>query len=80
MIRVLIADDEELIRTAIVALLDLEDDIMVIAQADNGDDAITLAATHYPDIVLLDLEMPPTDGIYAAERILADTPPAPMPS
>ena len=74
MIRVLIADDEELIRTAIVALLDLEDDIMVIAQADNGDDAITLAATHYPDIVLLDLEMPPTDGIYAAERILADTP------
>ena len=70
MIRVLIADDEEMIRTAIVALLDLEDDITVIAQTDNGDDAITLAATHDPDIVLLDLEMPPTDGIHAAERIL----------
>ncbi len=72
MIRVLIADDEELIRTAMVALLDLEDDITVIAQADNGDDAIALTATHKPDIVLLDLEMPPTDGIYAAERILAN--------
>ncbi|MBF9337014.1 response regulator [Microbacterium lacticum] len=71
MIRVLIADDEELIRTAIVALLDLEDDITVIAQADNGDDAIALAAKQNPDVVLLDLEMPPTDGIYAAERILA---------
>ena len=74
MIRVLIADDEELIRTAIVALLDLEDDITVIAQANNGDEAITLARTRAPDIVLLDLEMPPTDGIYAAQRILADNP------
>jgi two-component system response regulator DesR len=74
MIRILIADDEELIRTAIVALLDLEDDLTVVAQADNGNDAVTLAAEHHPDIVLIDLEMPPTDGIYAAERILANTP------
>lgn len=62
MIRVLIADDEALIRTAIVALLDLEDDISVIAQADNGDDAIALATKHGPDIVLVDLEMPPRTG------------------
>ncbi|MER5336911.1 response regulator transcription factor [Micromonospora sp. NPDC002717] len=74
MIRVLIADDEELIRTAVVALLDLEDDITVIAQADNGDDAMALAAAHDPDVVLLDLEMPPTDGIYTAERILGAHP------
>ncbi|WP_167047645.1 response regulator transcription factor [Salinibacterium sp. ZJ454] len=72
MIRIIIADDEELIRTAIVALLDLEEDLTVVAQTDNGDDAYTLAAEHKPDIVLVDLEMPPTDGIYAAERILAN--------
>jgi len=70
MIRILIADDEELIRTAIVALLGLEVDLEVVAETDNGTDALELAKEHRPDIVVLDLEMPPTDGIYAAEAIL----------
>ncbi len=70
MIRLILADDEELIRGALVALLNLEPDIEVVASAGNGDDAVALAVEHQPDVCILDLEMPPTDGIYAAEQIL----------
>ena len=62
MIRILIADDENLLRGALAALLDLEDGLEVVAQADNGRDAIRLAAEVEPDVVLLDLEMPGADG------------------
>lgn len=70
MIRLILADDEELIRGALVALLGLEDDLEVVAHAGTGDEAVTLAQQHRPDVCVLDLEMPPTDGIYAAEQIL----------
>lgn len=70
MIRLVVADDEEMIRTALVSLLAMEDDLDLVAQADNGADAVALARTHRPDVVLLDLEMPPTDGIEAARQIL----------
>ncbi|GAA2151672.1 MULTISPECIES: response regulator transcription factor [Glycomyces] len=69
MIRLLVADDETLVREALAVLLGLEPDITVIAQADNGADAVTLAETRLPDIAVLDLEMPPQDGLWAAERI-----------
>jgi len=69
-IRLVVADDEQLIRGALVALLELEDDISVVGSADNGSDAVALAQQLQPDVCLLDLEMPPTDGIYAAEEIL----------
>ena len=62
MTSVLIADDENLLRLALASLLDLENDITVIAQAENGAEAIALAALHAPDVVLLDLEMPGPDG------------------
>jgi two-component system, NarL family, response regulator DesR len=68
-IRLLVADDETLVREALAVLLGLEPDITVIAQADNGADAVTLAETRLPDIAVLDLEMPPQDGLWAAERI-----------
>lgn len=71
MIRIVVADDEELIRTAIVSLLAMEDDLEVVAQSDNGADAVALVREHRPEIVLLDLEMPPTDGIETATEILA---------
>jgi two-component system response regulator DesR len=71
---VLIADDENLLRMALAALLDLEDDITVVAQADNGRDAIALCARHEPDVVLLDLEMPGLDGIDTASVILSARP------
>ena len=69
MIRLLVADDETLVREALAVLLGLEPDITVIAQADNGADAVTLAETRLPDFAVLDLEMPPEDGLWAAERI-----------
>jgi len=74
MITVLLADDENLLRGALAALLDLEDNITVIAQAANGADAVAKARIHRPDVVLLDLEMPGLDGIDAASAILEERP------
>lgn len=70
-IRLLIADDEHLIRGALEALLGLEPDIEVVASADNGVTAAELALETRPDICLLDLEMPQADGLEAAARILS---------
>ncbi|MFC3494630.1 response regulator transcription factor [Glycomyces rhizosphaerae] len=74
MIRLLVADDETLVREALAVLLGLEDDITVIAQADNGADAVALAESRLPDIAVLDLEMPPEDGLWAAVRIRESVP------
>jgi two-component system, NarL family, response regulator DesR len=74
MIRLLVADDETLVREALAVLLGLEADITVIAQADNGADAVTLAESRLPDIAVLDLEMPPQDGLWAAMRIRESNP------
>lgn len=71
MIRLLLADDEDLIREALATLLELEPDIVVTAQAGDGERAVALAAEHRPDLVVLDLEMPVFDGVEAARRILA---------
>jgi two-component system response regulator DesR len=73
MIRLLIADDEDLIRGALTALLELEDDLTVTAQAATSTDAVRLAREHRPDIAVLDLEMPPADGLRAAEEIRAES-------
>jgi DNA-binding NarL/FixJ family response regulator len=66
MIRVLIADDNPVIRRGIAALLDEETDVKVVAEASNGKEAIDLARQHRPDVVLLDVRMPVMDGIAAA--------------
>ncbi len=71
MIRVLLADDENLVREALATLLDLEPDLTVVAQAADGEHAVALAAQHEPDVVVLDLEMPRLDGVEAMRRILA---------
>ena len=73
-IRLLIADDEHLIRGALEALLGLEPDIEVVASVADGAAAIAEAAATRPDVCLLDLEMPEADGIEAASRILASVP------
>lgn len=70
MIRIVIADDEELIRGALVALLSLEADIEVVADVADGEAAVAAAVTHRPDVTLLDLEMPGLDGVDAARRLL----------
>ncbi|GLY99609.1 response regulator transcription factor [Actinoplanes sp. NBRC 103695] len=72
MIRVLLVDDQPLIRSGFRALLDSETDIEVVAEAGDGAEALVLARQHLPDVVLLDVRMPVLDGIEATRRIAAD--------
>jgi DNA-binding NarL/FixJ family response regulator len=72
MIRVLLADDQALIRSGIRALLDAEDDIEVVAEAADGKQAVALATRHRPDIALVDIQMPAVDGIEATRQIVTD--------
>lgn len=73
-LRLLLADDHILVRAGLRALLDGIEGITVVAEADNGEQAVALAAQHRPDIVLLDITMPGMNGLQAAERILRDLP------
>jgi two-component system, NarL family, response regulator DesR len=70
-IRLLLADDQELIRSALAALLNLEPDFEVVASVGRGDDVVPAAIAHRPDVALLDIEMPGIDGLAAA-AVLAD--------
>jgi two-component system, NarL family, response regulator DesR len=74
MIRILLADDEELIRTAIAALLDLEADLEVVAQAGDGRAAVDAAVAHRPDVAVVDLEMPKLDGLAVAAELAGAVP------
>ncbi|GAB3624467.1 response regulator transcription factor [Mariniluteicoccus endophyticus] len=69
MIRVLLADDENLIRDAIAGLLSLEDDIEVVARAASGAEALAMARKEKPDVAVLDLQMPAPDGIETARQL-----------
>ena len=73
-IRVLVADDEVLIRGAVEALLALEDDLEVLPGISDGIAAVAAAQEHRPDVCLLDLEMPGLDGVEAARQILRSVP------
>lgn len=69
MIRVLVADDHHLVRTSIAHLLNAEEDISVVGEAADGEDAITQARTLRPDIVLMDIRMPGIGGLEATRKI-----------
>ena len=69
-IRVLIADDQELVRTGFRVILEAEGDLEVVAEAVNGHEAIRQAALTRPDVVLMDIRMPELDGLAATEQIL----------
>jgi DNA-binding NarL/FixJ family response regulator len=71
MIRVLLADDQALIRAGFRVLLEAADDIEVIGEAVNGDQAVELAAAERPDVILMDIRMPGTDGLAATAQIAA---------
>ena len=75
-ISVLIADDQAMIRAGFAALLDANDDIRVVGQASNGQEAVTLSARLNPDVILMDVRMPELDGIAATRRILGSNYPA----
>jgi DNA-binding NarL/FixJ family response regulator len=70
-IRVLLADDQDLVRVGFKMLLDTEDDITVIGEAATGAQAVTLARAHRPHVVLMDIRMPVLDGIEATRQIAA---------
>ena len=71
-IRVLLADDHAVVRAGFRLLLDLEDDLAVIGEAGDGDEAVAIARAEHPDIVCMDVQMPGTDGVEATRRIVDD--------
>ncbi|GAA1196415.1 response regulator [Prauserella alba] len=71
MIRVLVVDDQELMRVGFRMVLDASDDIEVAGEAGNGEEAVQLAGQLDPDVVLMDVRMPVLDGVEAAQRIVA---------
>jgi two-component system response regulator DesR len=74
MIRLLLADDQELIRSALAALLTLEEDFEVVATVGRGDEGVAAAQAHHPDVALLDIDMPGIDGLAAAGVLAQQVP------
>lgn len=74
MIRVLLADDHLVVRTGLSQLLESLDDIEVVGAAADGDEAVAMATEHQPEVVLMDLSMPGTDGVEATRRIVSSQP------
>src|SRR5215208_5949727 len=74
--RILVADDHPIMRAGLVAVLGQEPDLVVVAQAENGERAVALFREHQPDVVLMDLRMPLMDGVEAIRRITEDFPAA----
>jgi two-component system, NarL family, response regulator DesR len=68
-IRILLADDQHLVRGAMSALLSLEDDLDVVAEVGRGDEVVPAALAHRPDVAVLDVEMPGLDGIAATAQL-----------
>ena len=74
MIRVLVADDHPIVRSGIVSLLQAAEDVEVVGQASDGEEAVALALSLKPDLVLMDLRMPKLNGDEATARIVASSP------
>jgi DNA-binding NarL/FixJ family response regulator len=76
-IRVLIVDDEELVRTGLRMILEAEPDLTVVGTASDGASAVTAVSRFRPDVVLMDIRMPGTDGLAATRQLLGGTDPQP---
>ena len=77
-VRVLIADDQVLVRAGFKLILDAEEEIDIIGEASDGLEAVTAALTLKPEVVLMDIRMPGIDGLEATRRILAENPDPPI--
>jgi DNA-binding NarL/FixJ family response regulator len=77
MIRILIADNEALVRGGLRMILEAQPDLEVVGEAEDGGDALEQARTLAPDLVLMDIRMPDLDGLEATRRLLAGPPPVP---
>jgi len=73
-IRILLADDHDVVRRGLTALLDGTDGFAVVGAAADGEEAVAMAGEHRPDVVLMDLSMPGVDGIEATRRLMAERP------
>jgi len=73
-IKVILADDHPVVRRGLAAIVDLEDDIEVVGEAEDGAEAVALVHRLKPDVVLMDLQMPGVDGVEAIKRIQAEAP------
>jgi DNA-binding NarL/FixJ family response regulator len=73
-LRVLVADDQQIVREGLATILDLLPDVTVVGTAGNGEEALDLVARRRPDVVLMDLHMPLLDGVGATRRIVAEQP------
>jgi NarL family two-component system response regulator LiaR len=69
MINILVVDDHPIVREGLVAILEAQDDFNVVAEANNGDEALKQYRRHSPDVVMMDLEMPQVDGVQAIQLI-----------
>src|SRR5690554_1144821 len=72
MIRIVLVDDQELVRTGLRTLAERDGDIQVVAEADNGNSGVSAVRQHRPDVVLMDIRMPQMDGIAATRAIVGD--------
>ncbi|WP_320776495.1 response regulator transcription factor [Streptomyces sp. CRN 30] len=72
-VRVVVADDQELVRSGFTMILDAQDDIEVVAEAGDGEQAVAAVRRHAPDVLLLDIRMPVLDGLEAARRVCASS-------
>jgi two-component system response regulator DevR len=76
MLRVMLVDDHEIVRQGLRSLLEAEDDIEVVAEADSGPSAVSLASAHQPDVVVMDVRMPGGSGVEACRAIRDERPDA----
>ncbi|MEV6174508.1 response regulator transcription factor [Streptomyces sp. NPDC051954] len=72
-IRVVVADDQELVRSGFIMILEAQPDIEVVAEAGDGAEAVAAVQRHTPDVLLLDIRMPGTDGLEAARQVCAQS-------